>query len=57
MFGSNLGNTEVPEVLVWQGVCPCVAVGHDSSALQIPYHYILGRENVRADYKSCAGML
>ena len=57
MFGSNLGNIEVPEVLVWQGVCPGdrspafklpaeselekrsgVAVDHDSSALQIPYH-------------------
>ena len=37
--------------------CQGVAVGHDSSALQIPYHYILGRENVGEDYKSCACML
>ena len=37
--------------------CQGVAVGHDSSALQIPYHYIPGRENVGEDYKSCACML
>ena len=56
MLGGSLGSTKVPEVLVWQGVCPGdrspafklpagselekrsgVAVGHDSSALQIPY--------------------
>ena len=69
MLGGSLESTKVPKVLVWQGVCPGdrspvnlkkrsgVAVGHDSSALQIPYHYMLGREYVGADYKSCTGML
>ena len=58
MLGGSLESTKVPKVLVWQGVRPgdrspanlkkrsVVAVGHDSSALQIPIIYIPGRENV-----------
>ena len=68
-LGGSLESTKVPKVLAWQGVRPGdrspanlkkrsgVAVGHDSSALQIPIIYIPGRENVGADYMSRAGML
>jgi len=73
MLGGSLGSTKVPEVLVWQGVCP----GDRSPAFKLPAEseleersgvavqpkkiyrilYIPGRENVGADYMSRAGML